>query len=168
MTSPQETACDHAIAPFDRAAAAAERTWGVDRLIELVPPDMAARFGRLVGDLNAAIQNADPEKTAELAAIGIRAYARMDEAARAAGHVPLPDWQWPTEIEGRKYLIVAEARNWATIPEHRTVTLRELLIAFEAMPKIAQDVRNAIPGATISAVRARTRLEEELDDEIPF
>jgi hypothetical protein len=43
-------------------AFAMDKKWGVDRLVELVSPDMAERYGAAMAKLNAAIDARDPEQ----------------------------------------------------------------------------------------------------------
>ena len=50
--SRESIACDIALAAFDRASREVDKTWGVDRLVELVSPDVAARWATAMADLN--------------------------------------------------------------------------------------------------------------------
>jgi hypothetical protein len=52
--------CDIALAAFDRASREMDKAWGVDRLVELVSPDIAKRWGQAMADLNEAIISNDP------------------------------------------------------------------------------------------------------------
>lgn len=172
--SSAEIACDHAVAPFDRACRDAERTWGIDRLPELVPPDMAARFGKAMGVLNAALNSDDPDATAAAAANCIRGLAAMDAAARAAGHQPITPEAWEFEIDGKTCALLVDDRAWpayaAQRPGVRVYTLREVSLALAAYGQTVAAVKDAMPGAAVTAIRKPepSPLEAELEDEIPW
>ena len=55
--SPNEVACDLALGSLDRVAREMDRKWGVDRLPDLVSPEMAAKYGSAMGKLNAGRNN---------------------------------------------------------------------------------------------------------------
>ena len=55
--SPNEVACDLALGSLDRMAREMDRKWGVDRLPDLVSPEMAAKYGSAMGKLNADRNN---------------------------------------------------------------------------------------------------------------
>jgi hypothetical protein len=171
--SSAEIACDHAVAPFDRVCRDAERTWGIDRLPELVPPDMAARFGKAMGVLNAAINADDPDATTAAAANCIRGLQAMDAAARAAGHQPIAPEAWEFEIDGKPCALLRDDRAWpayaAQRPGVRVYSLREVSLALAAYGQTVAAVKDALPGAAVSAVRpAPSALELELEDELPW
>jgi hypothetical protein len=48
-----EVACDLALGGLDRMAREMDRKWVVDRLPDLVSPEMAAKYGSAMGRLNA-------------------------------------------------------------------------------------------------------------------
>ena len=54
--------CDFALAPFDRMANEMDHKWGIDRLVELVPADVAAKYGSAMAKLNQAINAAAQSK----------------------------------------------------------------------------------------------------------
>lgn len=167
--------CDYAVAPFDRTARDMDRKWGLDRLPELVSPETARKYGSALAHLNACITENDPVKTAEAAANCIRGMNAMDAEATARGAQPASREVWEVEVAGRKFGIMADKDAWQAIhdarPDLTLVSLREVAIALEAFE--AGKVRLSIikenfPGAEIAAVRPKTQLEEELNDEIPF
>jgi hypothetical protein len=69
----EEIQCDYALAPFDHMAHSLDLKWGVDRLVELVSPDMAERYGSAMAKLNAAI---DAKRSRAGQAAGWRLYER--------------------------------------------------------------------------------------------
>ena len=74
---------------LDIVVKAAEVKWGVPlQLEQLVPPEMAAKFGRQWDALSAAITSGNYEDMIELADGAIRGVWAMDKAALDAGNVP--------------------------------------------------------------------------------
>lgn len=170
--TPGQIACDHAVAPFDRAARAMERKWGIDRLPELVAPEMAALFGSALGKMNAAITSDDPAETAARVGVCIRGLKAMDEAAESAGHKPTKPEAWQFEFEGQRFALIREVQDWPLIaddlPGFTILTLREVAVALasyrKALPAIAE-IKAQFPGSQITRIRA---VEDDLNDEIPW
>ena len=169
--SSAEIACDHAVAPFDRVCRDYERKYGIDRLPELVPPEMAARYGKAMGVLNAAINAEDPDATAAAAANCIRGLHALDAAATAAGHQPISPAVWEYTHEGYTFGIIRDVEEWpaaaAIRPGLTLYTLREVAVALAASRNAVVAVKAAFPGAQLAAIRQPTFLEESLDDFIP-
>lgn len=171
--TPAEMACDYACAPYDRAALDMDRKWGVNRLAGLVLPDMAAKFGLALGALNDCLNNHDHEGAVANAANCVRGLMAMDAAATAAGHKPANPDLWQIEQDGRVMVFVRDADMWpaaqAACPGATIYTLQEAARALAQcnLPMVSA-VKDAFPGAQISAVRQRTELEESLNDEIPW
>jgi hypothetical protein len=169
---PEEVACDFALGPFDTAARDMERKWGVNRLEGLVSPDTAAKYGSAIGKFNAAMDANDPADVAARAAVCIRGMAAMDAEAATAGHQPIPPEAWEVEVDGQLCAILADGAQWpvyaALRPGVRTYTLREVGNALAAYGQTVAAVKDAFPGSEVKAVRKPTKLEAELNDEIPF
>lgn len=169
---PEEVACDFALGPFDTAARNMERKWGINRLEGLVSPETAARYGSAIAKLNLAIEANDPEDTAARAAVCIRGMAAMDAEATAAGHQPIPPAAQEIEVDGKLSAVLWDANQWpvyaALRPGVRTYTPREVGIALSVYDGTVAAVKDAFPGAEVKAVRQRTPLETELNDEVPF
>jgi hypothetical protein len=166
--SPAElTACDYAVAPFDRACLDADQTWGVNRLPELVSPETAAKWGSALAKLNAAILAADTAETIARVNVCLRGIAAMDAEARTRGHKPLAANYWQTVIDGRRVALVRDSGDWPAVarelPGVTTYTLDE---AAAALLRRAEDWPPAF--APPGPAKARTAIEEDLDDEIPF
>ena len=174
FTSPDarasEIACDHAIAPFDRAATQIERTWGIDRLPELVSPETAAKYGSAFAKLNAAINASDPGECAARAAVCIRGMAAMDAEARAAGHQPMPSNFWMYEQEGNTIIIAQDMRDWPLIekmhPNVPIFSLREVFNALEAYGQTVVAVKKNFPSAEIKETRKIDM--SSMEDDLPF
>ena len=169
---PEAVACDFGLGPFDTAARAMERKWGINRLEGLVSPETAARFGSAIGKLNAAIDNNDPAETAVRAAVCIRGLAAMDKEAEAAGHQPIPPQAQEIKVDGKLCAVLWDDAAWpayhALRPGVRTYTPLEVANALAAYGQAVGAIKDAFAGATVSAVRTPTPLEAELNDEIPF
>ena len=173
LTSPgaraEEIACDHAIAPFDRAARHAEATWGIDKLPELVSPETAAKYGSALAKLNAALEANNPDEVAARAAVCIRGIAAMDAEARAAGHAPMPDDFWMYEQNGDRIIIARTMTDWPLIekmhPGVPIFSLREVANALEAYGQTVIAVKQHFPGAQVT--RTTPIKQEELEDELP-
>lgn len=170
--SSAEIAADFAAAPFDKAMRDAERTWGIDRLPELVAPEMAAKFGRAVALLNEALDSGDADKAAAAAANCVKGIAAMDAAARAAGHQPISPDFWEYDLDGFRFVVIRETAEWPAVAAQRPgwsiYSLREVANALKAYGQTVVAVKDAFPGAEVVAVRKPTKTEEELDDLIPF
>jgi hypothetical protein len=166
-TDPRLTATDYAVAPFDRSALDANATWGQDRLVELVSPETAAKFGSAIAKLNAAIQSGDPDETAARVSVCVRGFAAMDAEARQRGHQPLSPVYWQAVHNGRRVAFVRDASAWPVVarelPGATIYTLDDMLAALahraDAWTRSA-DAQAAPP--------LRTAVEADLDDEIPF
>jgi hypothetical protein len=77
--------CDYAIAPMDRLALEMDRKWGIDRLPELVTPEMATRYGQAMAHMNECIRLGDPAKCVAAANNCIRGLHAMDAEATKLG-----------------------------------------------------------------------------------
>ena len=173
FTSPDaratEIACDHAIAPFDRAAIQMNNLWGIDRLPELVSPETAAKYGSALAKLNAAIAANDPDDCAARAAVCIRGMAAMDTEARAAGHTPTPSGFWMHEQDGKTIIVARDMRDWPLIeklhPGVPIFSMREVFNALEAYGQTVVAAKQHFPGAEVKSIKP---IDKQPQDEIPF
>lgn len=170
--SPEEMRCDMATAPFDRVTRDMERTWGIDRLPELVSVNTAEKWGAAIAKLNSAIAANDPEEVKSRVEVCIRGYAAMDAEARAAGHQPSDPAIWEYEYEGHRFGIIADGREWpaayAKRPGLTIYTMQEVAIALRASKAanpVIEAVKQHFPGGYISDIR---ELIEAGGDELPF
>lgn len=167
---PEEVACDFALGPFDTAARAMERRWGVNRLEGLVPPAMAAKYGFAIGHLNACIEAANPTDTAAAVANCVKGLAAMDREAEAAGHKPIPPEAQEIDVDGQLSAILWDANQWPVYadlrPGIRTYTPREVANALAAYGPSVAAVKDAFPGAEVKAVRSP--IAQAIDDDISF
>ena len=162
-----------ACAPLDRVAREFDEKYGVDRLVSLVSPAMADRYGKAIAALHAAYDASDPTATAAHAANCIKGLYAMDAEATAAGHKPADPRVWIVQIDGHAYGFVDDVAfiDIATKanPGVRIATLRQAVVAINPDRfGMTAAIIAAFPGSTVTDVRPRSQLEESLDDEIPF
>src|SRR5210317_544613 len=103
---------DYAVAPFDRKAEEMDEKWGIDRLVELVSAETAARYGSAMAKFNDAIDAGDPSVTAARAQVCIRGMEAMDAEATAAGAQRASMDVWEVEVAGELYGVMRDARSW--------------------------------------------------------
>lgn len=169
-----EIRIDHAVAPFDRLARKMDRKWGIDRLPELVSVETAERYGRAIGKLNAAIESGNPEVCAHQAQVCMRGLAFLDQEATESGEQEASPDIWEFDLNGKTVAILRNGEAWPALKEARPdlefFTLREaaVALAFFEENKFVAEAKANFPNATAVGFRPRTKLEEELDDEIPF
>ena len=173
--SAHDIACDYACGPFDRAARAADLKWGIDRLPDLVSVEMSQKYGKAIAALNAAIDANDPEAVAQNANNCIKGLAALDAAAEASGAPKADPTIWEYEIDGMKFAIIHDERAWPALkaarPDLLFFTMREVANALKAYGLTGETVaaiKSHFPGAQVSAIRPKSKLEEELNDIIPF
>jgi len=168
----EEIRCDYAVAPFDHMAHAMDRKWGVDRLVELVPPEMAERYGAAMAKLNAAIDAADPEQVSLRAGVCMRGMAAMDQAATEAGAEPASQDVWLVQADGREFGLLRDARAWQSVQEKhpgvRLISEREMVLAIEMYQRslagqMVQAVKDSFPQADVIKIP-----NDNLEDELPF
>lgn len=171
--SAAEIRCDMACAPLDNLARHYDAIWGIDRLVTLVSPAMAEKYGAAIAHLHSSYDAEDPAATVAAAANCMKGLDAMNAQAIAAGHQPADPRVWMVEIEGHKYGFVEDAAFVAIAernnPGVKIATLRQAVVALN--PErfgMARDIIAAFPGATITAIRPRSQLAEELNDEIPW
>jgi hypothetical protein len=164
--------CDYAIAPMDRLALEMDRKWGIDRLPELVTPEMATRYGQAMAHMNECIRLGDPAKCVAAANNCIRGLHAMDAEATKLGKQPASGAYTEYDLDGWKIGILHDDAEWRTAeaarPDLQFFSLREAAIALKTKidtPPIAA-VKAAFPGARV--VEHRTPLNTLLNDSIPF
>jgi hypothetical protein len=165
-----EIKADLSLAPFDAAVREMDKRWGVDRLPELVSVESAAKWGKAMAGLNAAIDAQDPDKVKFWVEICIRGLNAMDAEAVALGRqVSDPDI-WEYELDGTVFGIIADNREWpaayAKRPGIAIFSMREVAVALQAHKNgLVNATKLAFPGAEIKAIR---RKPQDLEDEIDF
>jgi len=161
---------DHAAAPFDRVAIEMERMWGVDCLPGLVSPVTAEKYGRAVAHLNDRINEGTPAEVAAAATNCIKGMTAMDAEARSLGRQPITPDVFEYEHEGHHFGIVRDVTVAAIAEAQRPgitiYTMREVAIALHAARHAVSAVKDAFPGAAVTAIRST--IGEDIDDELPY
>jgi hypothetical protein len=165
-----EIKSDLALAPFDAAVREMDRKWGVDVLPELVSVESAAKWGKAMAGLNAAIDAQDPDKVKFWVEICLRGLTAMDAEAVSLGRPISDPMIWEHEYEGQVYGIIEDGREWpaayAKRPGIAIHTMREVAVALhEHRNGLVNTVKLAFPGAEVKAVR---RAPQDLEDDFDF
>lgn len=164
--------CDFALAPFDKIARDMDHKWGIDRLVELVPADVAAKYGSAMAKLNAAIDAQDPDEVAVRASVCVRGMQAMDQIASQAHGEPPTAQVWVVEADGYTFGLMRDPRAWQraqeAYPKLELITEREMVLALTMYRRsLAKEMidaaKAAFPGAEVTAIR-----DMELEDDIPF
>lgn len=168
--SADEIRCDYALAPFDQLARDMDRRWGVDRLVELVPPEMAERYGSAMAKLNEAIDQGDPEQVKLRAGVCMRGLEAMDRAATESGAQAASDDVWLVEADGQQYGLMRDHRAWQRVeekfPDLELISEREVVLAIAMyrrshLGEMVEALRSSFPDAEVVKVKLP-------DDPIPF
>ena len=160
--SAAEIRCDYALAPFDQLARDMERRWGIDRLVELVPVEMAERYGSAMAKLNEAIDAGDPEQVKLRAGVCMRGLEAMDRTATESGAQAASDDVWLVEADGVQFGLLRDHRAWQRAQErHPHVELiseREVVLAVQMyrqshLGQMVEAVRASFPDAEVVKVK---------------
>jgi len=165
-----------ALTEHDKAVSEYERRWGVDRLQELVSPELRERFYQQRERLNAAIDSNDGKDVQHQVQVSIRSYAAIEKAAIEAGAKPLTGEYWECPMPSGKVLAITRdvheagkvARENREMVVYSIGEIANILDAdlSERAKKIEQ-VKSIFPGATVMDVKPKPKVEM-IDDEIPF
>lgn len=164
--------CDMAVVQFDRTAHEMDAKWGIDRLVDLVSPEMAMRYGQALSRMNDAISDAsDPGLAQRRADDCVRGMQAMDQHATENGAQAASDLYWEVMVDDLKLGICADIAAWPTIQDQRPdltlVSLREVALAYKHYSATALDfmaqTKQHFEGAEVIDIRSKT-----LDDPIPF
>lgn len=172
--SPGDTAVHYALAPFDEAIRQADRVWGVDRLPQLVSPEMAARWGLAMEQLNAAIDAKDVTLVTARVGACLRGIAAMTAEAEANGKPKSDPETWEmSDGDTFNFAILRDGRDWPALkaarPDLMFFTESEVVNAMKAyhaaIPAL-NEIKKHFPDVAISKIKTPT--EEMVDDEIPW
>ena len=166
------------LGPVDEAARAAEAKWGIERLPELVPIDLARRFAEARQQLNDCIEDGNLDKIEAAAEIVRRAWGKLDQVATECGASPAIDTAWSFMVGNERSWVVndpaAIKRVQQANPGDTVYTLEEIgRLVSAAVGDIAPTIaatKGIFPVATVSAVTPlnRSPISDAIDDEIPF
>jgi hypothetical protein len=164
--------CLYATAAFDRVAIDMERKWGIGGLPGLVSPSLADKYAKALGYLNDAIGSGDHQRIATEGENCAKGLLRMDAEATAAGHQPNPPEVWQIVVGGRVCALVREMTDWPKVaarhPGMTIYSLQEVANALACYGQTVVAVKDAFPGAEVTATRPKSQLAKDLEDEIPF
>jgi len=159
---------------YDRVVSDYERRWGVERLPNLVSPELRDRFWQQMDKLNDAIHRDAAVDVEHHVAVTLRAYGALEKEAIALGGKEIGMDVWTAHADGK---VVAIARDEQAVkpikedmPDALVYCVQEvavILAKWSEQNTLAVQVKDTFPGATVSAVK-KTDLEDKLDDEIPF
>lgn len=151
-----------------------DQKWGTGRLPMLVPIEVAERFRVQHRKFSGAVweyELADVQKHGEAM---LRAYAKLDEMAVAAGASSAPPEQWEFDTPGGLVVLVQDIKDTGRVELNgraaQVWSLDEIASVIAAHPLLAA-AKAAFPGATIEQVRPAKELRDDiasLSDEIPW
>lgn len=154
-----------------------EAKWGVGRIVSLVAPDTASKFGSATERLNKAIKENDVSEVARRAAVMVRAYDALDREATQRGAKPIADTvkAWVAHDDrGEPFTVVqtiAEAKHLAERgvvgPIYHLEEIARVISWMNSRWDTVQSVKSTFPGAEITAIRKADN-EPIGQDDIPF
>jgi len=160
-----------ALVEHDRIASQYERRWGIDRLPDLVPAELRAKYEMQCERLNAAIATWDADSVEKLVPVSCRAYAALETAAIAEGETPLRgDYYEAALNDGRPLIITRDVHEQARVAKERpdaivwgTDEVARVVGEWEAALSVMK-AKTVFPGASV----ARVKEKADLNDDIPF
>jgi hypothetical protein len=164
-------AVDSALAPVDRLMYDMERKWGQDRLISLVSPETASKFGSAWAKMEDAISDYIPAEVIKRAGAVLRGLQVMDAEAEAAGAELAYGGVFVSQMsDGTPFGILVDGYDWRvareSYPDLQLFSLHEVGVALQHMqdwPGV-REVKEAFPGAEVK----KARLPKTYNDEVPF
>lgn len=137
--TPEQSMINQLLYEVDLVAHRLTLKWGVNRLLELAPPDLKAKFDNQMGKLEAAVIGGDVALVQELVGGCCRGWQALERAAIAAGHVPHEPLIFEVAVDGVVVPVVRTLEDQHACPKDRhgnaTVTLEELCRVFVARQK---------------------------------
>jgi len=176
MSEAESRAWAAATAALDRVAVDLERIWGINRLPELVAPDLAAKFAVAQEQCDEAIRSGDTAAAAGKATALARGWKALDAAARAAGHTPGDlGAVWFASVQGRSFAVCLHTADVGALAalhrDHEAVSLEELLRLLDAneLGRFVSKANRAFPGIELSAIKSsKPAANWARGDDLPF
>jgi hypothetical protein len=153
-----EIRIDYAVAPLTKLTRDLDHFWGIDTLVEIVPPEMAEKFGGAVAKLNAAIEAQDVDEVVKWVGVCMRGSKAMHETALASGAAPASDEAWLIQADDKQYALLKDGRSWQRFsekhPDIEVVTERELILALRwyresRVGRVMTEVKDHFPQAEV-------------------
>ena len=160
-----EIRIDYAVAPLTKLTRDLDHFWGIDTLVEIVPPEMAAKFGGAVAKLNAAIEAQDVNEVVKWVGVCMRGSKAMHDAALASGAALASDEAWLIQADDKQYALLKDGRAWQRFqekhPDIEVVTERELILALRwyresRVGKFMAEAKDHFPQAEVIDFREDT------------
>jgi hypothetical protein len=161
---------DTVIKAVDRRARELEELWGLGRLPSLVPHELAERFRLQQRKFSTAVWEYKIEEVRKHGDAMLRAYAKLEEVAAAAGAQPAPAEQWEFETDDGLVVLVRDMADTGRAQLHgrkaQVWSLDEIISIVRAHPVLVA-AKQCFPGATVESVRPALEVRD-FDDQIPF
>lgn len=161
-----------ALRPYERAEAETARKWGsVARLVSLVPPELAARFGAALDKMLGAVRRNEIHNAVDRVAVCIRGLDALDKAADQT--LVLPVGHVGVTHNKQQYVVALDRLALPAIerlvgPDFVVVSLQELIEARSLVLTHREETAlQAIKKATGGEVVA-IRGPASLNDSLPF
>ena len=161
-----------ALRPYERAEAETARKWGsVARLVSLVQPELAARFGAALDKMLGAVRRNEIHNAVDRVAVCIRGLDALDKAADQS--LVLPVGHVGVTHEKQQYVVALDRLDLPAIerlvgPDFMVVSLQELiearsLVLTHREETALQAIKKAT-GGDVVAIRGPSKL----NDPLPF
>jgi len=161
-----------ALLVHDKTVSDYQSRWGIDRLPDLVGPELRERFELQCDKLNKAIRESNVDEVEKLVPVSCRAYAALEKAAREAGEKELTGEAWEAPIPSGGVLCITRSDYEAVKvakerPDAVVWSVEEVARVIDAYDaaKLMSLVKAKMPDAIFSGVQAK---DGKLDDAIPF
>lgn len=165
---------DVTVRGVDQKGREMDRKWGFGRLPTLVPLEIADKFRAQQRKFSGAVWERDPDAVRRHGEAMLRAYAKLDELAEAAGYVAAPPEQWEFETPDGLVILVRELADAGNVERHgrqaQVWSLDEIASVIRAHPTIVA-AKELFEGSFVRSVRPPVEVRDELNDslmEIPF
>lgn len=162
-------AIDFVVQAVDQKGREMDRRWGLGRLTALVPLEWTERFRAQKLKFSTAVWERDPDQTRKHGEAMLRAYAKLDELAVAAGASTAPPEQWEIETPQGLVIVVRELADVSRVDiggrQAQVWSLEEVSNVIFAHPLLVA-AKNAFPGAEVESVRPARDLRQSLDDDL--
>lgn len=155
--------------------------WGIDRLPELVSPEMAAKYGRAMAHLNQCIRENDPARTAAAAQNCIKGLQAMDAWATDHAAPEATGSFYEYELEGAdggepfRFAVLDDEAQWqiakAKRPDLVFFTQREVAIALKTRMEspLLAETKKHFPDSEITKITTKDPVDwKGGGDAIPF
>lgn len=167
-------AVDLIVRAVDQRGREVDRRWGTGRLTALVPVEWAERFRSQQRKFSASVWERDVEAARKHGDAMLRAFAKLEEIAVAAGASDAPPEQWEMDTPGGLIVVVRDLADVGRVDlggrAAQVWSLEEIANVIAAHPLIVAAKRE-FPGAVVESVRPEKKLRDNLDDElmmVPF